>query len=363
MDRPLGRLSRLLLVALLVALPAAARGAAPETPVLTPGSHRTTLPADGPRTFRLERTAPGSTLHVALWFTGAGESVGEGVRLSLGTAPGDERCGSGAVFRPTLGEPAPLLVTTVSSWTDTAEHPCTTADALTVTVGVPSDPADRGRTATLLVHEEPALSSYAFELLDEPVTPGWVPPPPTDPRPLEAGRTPADAPVVDDDGSYEITVRPGRTALVALPLDWDQTLRAQTGDDTLAVHVLGPVLGASEASTEPGRAQSQVVSYRHRDSYDVTAAGASLAGVHYVLVSAPGARRAVTTTLTLARSGVAGAGIPDYADGSLRARPTASVPEDDDGGRTPLLVGGGIAAAVAALLVVATRRAARARGR
>ncbi|AIY18488.2 hypothetical protein GUY44_23010 [Pimelobacter simplex] len=130
------------------------------------------------------------------------------------------------------------------------------------------------------------------------------------------------------------------------------------------MHVLGPVLGASEASAEPGRAQSQVVSYRHRESYDVRAAGAALAGVHYVLVSAPGARGAVTTTLTLARSGVAAAGIPDYADGSLRAPPTASVPDDGDGGRTPLLVGGGIAAAVAALLVVvATRRAARARGR
>lgn len=371
MDRPLGRLSRLsgllpAALAVLLGLPLAPAGAAPDDPALGTGSHRTTLPADAPRTFRVERTAPGSTLHVALWYVGAGDSVGEGVRISLGTAPGDEGCGSGAVFRPTLGEPAPLLLTSVSSWTDTAEHPCTTADALAVTVGVPSDPADRGRAATLLVHEEPALSSYAFGLLDEPPTPAWVAPDPEPgPQPLAAGSTPADAPVVAD-GSHQITVRPGRTALVAVPLDWDQTLRAQTSSPALDVHILGPLLGASEASAEPGRAQSQVVSYLHRESYDPTAAGAALAGVHYVLVSAPGARRAVTTTLTLARSGVAAAGIPDYADGSLRARPTATVPEDDDGGRTPLLVGGGIAAAVGlalALVVRTTRRAGRARGR
>ncbi|MBU2696194.1 hypothetical protein [Pimelobacter sp. 30-1] len=396
MDRPLGRLSRLgrlgrlgrLLPAVLLALPAApaatAATAPPDDPALSTGSHRTTLPADGPRTFRLERTTPGSTVHVALWYVGAGDSIGAGVRLSLGTAPGDESCGSGAVFRPTTGEPTPLLLTSASTWTDAPEHPCASADTLWVRVGVPSDPADRGRAATLLVYEEPPLSAYAFGLLDEPVTPAWVAPAPApDPRPLTPGATPADAPVVDD-GTYAITVRPGRTALVAVPLDWDQTLRAQTADDTLAVHVLGPLLGASDASTAPGRAQSHVVSFLHREAYDPTAAGASLAGVHYVLVSAPEARQPVTTTLTLARSGTAAEGVPDYAsgalvapqadsrltDGSLRApapptaRPTATVPEDDDGGRTPLLVGGGIAAAVAvALLVRTTRRAGRARGR
>lgn len=382
MDRPLGRLSRLLPLVLLV-LPAAPAAAAPDDPALTTGNHRTTLPADGPRTFRLERTTPGSTVHVALWYVGAGDSIGEGVRLSLGTAPGDESCGSGAVFRPTVDEPAPLLLTTASTWTDATEHPCASAGTLSVSIGVPNDAADRGRAATLLVYEEPPLSAYAFGLLDEPVAPAWVPPEPTpDPRPIDAGSTPANAPVVDD-GSYEITVLPGRTALVAVPLDWDQTLRAQTADDTLAVHVLGPMLGASDASTAPGRAQSQVVSFLHREAYDPTAAGASLAGVHYVLVSAPESDGPVTTTLTLARSGTAAAGVPDYPDGALlapqagsrltdgslrppappTARPTASVPEDDDGGRTPLLVGGGIAAAAVALLVLATRRAGRARGR
>lgn len=389
MDRPLGRLSRLsrlsrLLPLVLLALPAAPAAAGPNDPPLSTGSHRTTLPADGPRTFRLERTTPGSTVHVALWYVGAGDSVGTGVQLSLSAEPRGESCGSGAVFRPTLDEPAPLLLTSASTWTDAPEHPCASASTLSVRVSVPRDPADRGRAATLLVYEEPPLSAYALGLLDEPLTPTWVPPEPApEPRPIPAGATPGDAPVVTD-GTYALTVRPGRTALVAVPLDWDQTLRARTGDDSLAVHVLGPMLGASDASTEPGRAQSHVVSFLHREAYDPTAAGASLAGVHYVLVSAPDAREPVTTMLTLARSGSPAEGIPDYADGpllapqagsrltdgSLRApapptaRPTATVPEDDDGGRTPLLVGGGIAAAVAvALLVRATRRAGRARGR
>ncbi|GAA1530693.1 hypothetical protein [Nocardioides humi] len=367
MDRPLGRLSRLaaaaLALPLLVLAPATARA---DPRAVATDSRPIALPTDAPDSYRLERTAPGSTFHVALWYVGAGDSVGEGVRLTIGTTPTGTGCGSGAVFRPTLGEPAPLLYTTASTWTDEPDHPCGTADELHVTVGVPSDPADRGRDAVLLVHEEPPLSSYSFDLLREPPAPTWTPlDAEPEPDAVTPGTTPADAPVLGP-GSHAFAVRPGRTALVAVPLDWDQSLRAQVdGSPEATVTILGPLLGADVASSGPGRAQSYVTSYLHRDSFDPTRSGASLAGVRYVLVDLPAESPATEVTLSLAVDGTAGDGVPDY--GSLADSPPAQPAPDDTAEDTQdpspaAWIGAGVALAlVAAALVVRARRARRRR--
>jgi hypothetical protein len=355
MDRSLGALTALALLTL------TAPSAHADDATLTAGSHRTTLPTRQPRTFTVDRTIPGSTLHVALWYVGAGESNGEGVRLSLGTAPGDERCGTGAVFRPTLDEPDPLLSADVSSWTDVPDHPCVSAGELTVTIDVPNERADRGRDATLVVVEEPPVSAYSYDLLPEPVAPPWSPLTPTRPEPARPGRTYADAPVLAD-GTYALTLRRGRTAVVAVPLDWDQTLRAQAGDPGVDVDIRGPLLGISEAVKGAGHAQSRVVSYRNRDSFDPTVTGGRLAGTHYVLLRSAG-EETVRTTLTLARSGAPGAGVPSYLDSPAPATP-ATTHENDDGDRRPLLAGAvAVVLALGALVVRATRRAGRDRGR
>ena len=357
MDRPLGALTAALAV-LALAVPSAHADDA----TLTPGTQHTTLPAHRARTFTFERSLPGSTLHVALWYVGAGDSNGEGVRLTLGTTADDEACGSGAVFRPTLGEPAPLLFTSASTWTDVTDHPCATANRLSVTVGVPDDPADRGRDATLVVTEEPPLSSYSFDLLPEPATPTWTPlAPAARPRPVRPGGTFADAPTLAD-GSYALTLRPGRTAVVAVPLDWDQSLRADVADASAEVHILGPQLGLSETVAAGGHAQSRVVSYRNRDSFDPTVTGGQLAGRHYVLVRSRAAGP-VRTTLTLATAGRPADGVPDYIDATAPPAPVAT--EDDDGDRRPLVLAGAVAVVVAlgALALRATRRAGRDRGR
>ncbi|GAA3660527.1 hypothetical protein GCM10022237_20530 [Nocardioides ginsengisoli] len=358
MDRSLGALTALALLAL--AVPGAHADDAP----LTAGHHRTTLPTQQPRAFTFARTIPGSTLHVALWYVGAGDSNGEGVRLSLGTAPGDERCGTGAVFRPTLGDPAPLLSTDVSSWTDVLDHPCVTADRLTVTVDVPSERADRGRDATLVVVEEPPVSAYSYDLLPEPVSPPWTPLTPAAPEPARPGQTYDDAPVLAD-GTYALTLRPGRTAVVAVLLGWDQTLRAQTGDPAVDVDIRGPLLSLSEAVKAGGHAQSRVASYRNRDSFDPTVTGGQLAGTHYVLLRPPGAEK-VRTTLTLATTGAPGDGVPNYLDAPTPATPSATSTgsENDDGDRRPLLAGAvAVVLALGALALRATRRAGRDRGR
>ncbi|GAA4075573.1 hypothetical protein [Nocardioides kongjuensis] len=364
MDRPLGALSGLLavLLALPVLLPPDAHA---DVPTLASGSQPITLPTDAPTTFRLHRTATGSTFHVGLWYVGAGDSVGEGVRLTIGTTPADTGCGSGAVFRPTRGEPAPLLTTTASTWTDQPDHPCGTAAELYVTVGLPSDPVDRGRAATLVVEEEPPLSTYAYDLLPEPAEPTWQPVEPApSPQPVLAGTTPDDAPVVGP-GSHEVALRPGRQAVLAVPVDWDQDLRAQVdGSAAASVTVLGPLLGEDVAASGPGWAQSHVTSYLHRNSFDPTRAGASLAGEHYVLVGLPPEAAPATVSVTLAVDGVPADGVPDYTGRADAAPEPSAEPADapdDDSAPAPIWIGAG--ALVVLVAVLLTRRAGRDRGR
>ncbi len=363
------------------------------------GSHRITLPASGLRTLRLERSARGSTFHLALWFIGAGDSIGEGASLSVGTTADDTDCGSASVFRPTVGEPEPLLVTSASTWTDQPEHPCGTADELFVTVPPPRDPSDIGRAATLMVYEEPPLSVFSFGLLDEPTTPTWAAPESGPSERIDAGTTPADAPILAP-GTVDLDVQPGHTAVVGIPLGWGQGLRAQVdGNPEASVQILGPMLGKDVAATgtddRGARAQSWTTSYVQRNSLDPTRAGATLAGVHYVLVSVPASAAAIGLSLTVAVDGGSGDGTPDYilgnttlaprgdsrlVDGTLIPPAVASpdTPTDESSAsasaadtRTAIVATAAILLAGAAALVVRrerrrhrpTRRADRGRGR
>lgn len=386
-------------------------------PPLTTGRYLDRLPTDGPLHYRLPRAEDGTTFHVAALFVGAGDSVGEGLRLEVGTTPGGQGCGSSGVFRPTLGEQDPVLLTSVSTWTDVADHECAVAEDLHLSLGVPRDPADAGRPVEILVYEEPPLSQYSFDLLPEPEAPAWTPlTPSSPPRRVAVGTTPTDAPVVGD-GTYALALRPGRTAVLAVPLDWDQSLAAQLDvrlpagaphPEGISVDVVGPMLGTSQVSFDgdappdwtarprPGAplrtgAQSQVVSYPHRDSYDATINTASLAGIHHVVVTWTGtdatadvAPAGVRATLTVATTGAAGPGVPAYTpvegpigpqagsrlvDGTLREPVEASRDEPVADGRTdrdegrivPLALAA--AAAGAVVLLVLRRRSTRPAGR
>lgn len=427
MDRSLGALSRLAAGAAGLALVAAGAPAAtaddpgpalagtPVTgtptearaPALTTGRYLDRLPARGSLHYRLPRTATGSTFHVAVMFVGSGGSVGEGLRVQVGTTPGDQGCGSGGVFRPTVGEPAPVLFTGLTTWTDVEDHPCAVATELYLSVGEPDEDADAGRPMEILVYEEPPLSAYSLDLLPTPAPVAWTPlRPATRPREVPAGTTPTNAPVVSE-GSYTLTLRPGRTRVLAVPLDWDQTLQAQLdarlpagapAPQGIAVDVVSPLLGTSERpftadrptdwrvpGTDGGRlrtgAQSQVVSYANRNSYDASVTTEALAGIHYVLVRWTGTGSAagpdVPATLTLRTSGAPGDGVPSYTpadglvgpqaasrlvDGTLQA-PVAAVPESappagDDPlvSRRVLVVGGGVTALLLVLLLGRARR-------
>lgn len=379
-------------------------------PALATGRYLDRLPARGSLHYRLPRTATGSTFHVAVLFVGAGGSVGEGVRVQVGTTPDDQGCGSGGVFRPTIGEPAPVLFTGLTTWTDVEDHPCAVATELYLSVGEPDEDADAGRPMEILVYEEPPLSAYSLDLLPTPEPVAWTALRPAGrPRDVPAGTTPTNAPVVGD-GTYTLTLRPGRTRVLAVPLDWDQTLQAQLdarlpagvpAPEGIAVDVISPLLGTSERpfttdrpadwrvpGTDGGRlrtgAQSQVVSYAHRNSYDASITTEALAGIHYVLVRWTGTGNAagpdVAARLTLRTSGAAGDGVPSYTpvdgligpqaasrlvDGTLQA-PAETAPEgaprtEDDPAlsRRTLVVGGGVAAVLLVVLLGRARRHSR----
>ncbi|WP_182377365.1 hypothetical protein [Nocardioides sp. WS12] len=379
-----------------------------QAPALTTGRYLDRLPATGELHYRLPRTETGTTFHVAALYVGSGNSIGEGLRLKVGTTPGDQGCGSGGVFRPTLGEPAPVLFTTVSTWTDVTDHECATADGLFLSVGAPIEAADADLAFEILVFEEPPLSSYSFDVLPTPEQRAWTPlVPAATARELPLGTTPTNAPVVRD-GTFRLELRPGRTLVLAIPLDWDQSLAAQLdavlpkgapATDGIRVQVVGPMLGTSQVSFTDARpadwtegtgsfrtgAQSHVVAYPNRDSYDAGINTESLAGIHYVVISWTGtaadgtaatspedAALSVPATVTLARSGEAQDGVPAYTeldgligpqagsrlvDGTLQAPVVAArtPPKvSDDGFPVELLVAGGLAI-VAALLFVLNR--------
>lgn len=433
MDRPLGALTNGLIgrLAAVLALSTALLPAGLLTPTLTPsatavepalgtGRHPVTLPTDAPTQYLLRRTAPGSTFHVAVVFIGAGDSIGEGIHLQIGTTAGGEGCGSGGAFRPTRGEPAPVLFTTVSTWTDDPDHECATIDELHLTVAVPTEVADRGRPAELLIYEEPALSTYAFDLLPEPAAPGWAPLEATGKRrAVTPGDTPGNAPVVGD-GGHRLTLTRGGTALLAVPLDWDQSVAVQLDArlpagsgprNPLSVDILGPLLGTSQISflgrvppdwtttlpADGGKvrtgAQSQVVSYAHRDSYDSALNTEALAGMHYLLIrwrdgdDADQVVPAIPVTVTVRTTGTAGEGTPAYStagdlpppradsrlyDGSLVAEPAPepsgtaaserpAAAADDVGPDPILLVAGTLAVGVIGALALTIRAVLRRR--
>ncbi|WP_157514753.1 hypothetical protein [Nocardioides sp. J54] len=199
------------------------------------------------------------------------------------------------------------------------------------------------------------MSEHNLGLLPAPAAPEWEPLEPGRARPVAAGTTPTNAPVVTD-GSHRLVLRPGRTAVLAVPLGWDQSLQAQLDARLPAgapdpgginVEVVTPLLGTSAVPLAEGSAdrpadwrtpgvrggrlrtgaQSQVVAYAHRDSYDSTLTSASLAGVHHVLVrwaagDAAGAQLRgvrVAATLTLRTTGEPGGGVPAYTPSTLPA--------------------------------------------
>ena len=370
-----------------------------------PGQYLDTMPIDGELYYRIPRTQSGSTIHAGLTFPSESGTIGDGVNLSLYPASDVEgvSCVSTVAFGNAVGQSKPFFFGGISTWKEDSADPCNTDDEVVLKVDSFSA-VNAGKPLEIAVYEEPPLADGADnELQPAPEDEPWSPlEPSTDPaNDVVPGSSLASAPVLED-GSYTLDISQGETQVFAMPLDFGQHLQAQF-DATLTpdavdvavagsgirVEVIGPLrtddgisfYGEEPDDWTPGAlanmragdpfrtgAQSHEISYLNR-AKSLSDRGPAMPGLRYVRVSFEAREGSANQpyTLTVATSGEAGDGAPEYdtsqlsapeADSSLVSSPVRNVDTEatsadgdagDDGGFPVLPVGLG-AAGVLALL-------------
>lgn len=335
-----------------------------DAPRIRTGQYLDTIPVDGPLTYRFERSAPGTTLHLGALFQGSAGSAGNGLRLAVSAQQDGQQtsCESGSAFGNGIGARAPLHFGSSTSWKSSADSPCNTADELIVeiepTVG---GDAIAQRPVQLMVYEEPAVKTTSG-LPPAPATPTWeTMKPAAEPRDdVVPGTSISNAPVVKP-GTLSADINPGERQVFAVPVGWGENLQAQldatltpavvkaaaVGSD-IKVKVLSPMLGEDTVSLsgkepsdwtggplvgirdtpEPYRtgAMSQTVSWLNRGAPGTTAKAAALPGLRYVQVQydvrGDDANLPYTLTLATRKSGETTA--PDYTVAKGVSAPAAS---------------------------------------
>lgn len=332
-----------------------------DAPVITTGQYLDTVPLNDGLWYRVERTAPNSTIHVGVThFTSAVGNFGEWMSASIyADAEGTQLCGTRMSF-PFGG----LGSTAATTWNQDSEHVCNTAGVVYVHVTTAKGDLT-GQPVEIAVYEEPPLADPSGrDMAAAPESPTWTPIEPADAvADLVPGTSISNAPVVSD-GSYAFDINPGETQVLAIPLDWGQNLQAQFDgvvpevtsiDVGPTVQISGPVresgavdLYASRpadwtantwgmlAAGSPYRtgAQTYTVGYLNRLE---SGAGSSIPGLRYVQVSYGDMGGPMPYTLTLRTQGTAGEGAPEYADVDGLTPPSAgsALVDGDSGGSGP----------------------------
>lgn len=387
-----------------------------DAPAITRGQYLDAIGTGDGLWYKVERTAPNSTMHVGITHrsTGTG-NLGDKAYVGLYAGPDEDRCDYQTSFAR-----GNIAYTATSSWKSSPDDPCNTAETLWVNVKQSSSRRDfAGEPVEIALYEEPPLTDpTAADLPGTTAKPTWQTLTPGDAKDgLVPGTSISNAPVVED-GTYSLDINPGETQVVAVPLDWGQNLQAQldgrltaqhrdTSFDAPWVQVFGPIRQAVDSDeygvdSKPGDwtsrapqlpndlteyrtgSQSHTIGFRNRAEVESHLSGSSVAGLRYVQVSF-GADNAAPMeySLTLKTNGTAGEGAPSYeevegltapaADSALvtgegraeSARASASdkaESEGDDGGLPVLPIGLavlGTALLAGAFLVLRKARAAR----
>lgn len=375
-------------------------------PVLDGGQYTDVIATDGPGHYRLARTSPDSTLHVGAVVSGVAGDLGASATLRI-LRPEGLQCAADSTYGLDLSSRNPIYYGGVSSWVRDAESQCRTADELVLQVER-SVGAVEGRPIELAVYEEPPITSELAEGAagDEP---RWVAPRPGTPAGAVPGTSIANAPEVAP-GTYQLDISAGETQALAVPVDWGEQVRvqadAQLTDEVreaanagagLDVSVINPLRRditisqfgdwPQDWTRQPWANLRDNIDFRtgamswplhpaNRAQSHPDRRGASLAGMHYVLVNLKlrGDEINLPYTLTVERENVLGDVAPTYAevdglsppapDSRLVASPGTKDAEDEpqepveqessEDGSSPVLpwlIGG--AGALLALVVVA----------
>ncbi|MCL3838683.1 VWA domain-containing protein [Aeromicrobium duanguangcaii] len=385
-------------------------------PLLERGQYTDTIATDATAHYRLKHSAPGTTFHVGAVVSGVSGDLGAAAVLRV-TRLNGQQCKADTTYGLDMSSRSPIYYGGVSSWVPDAESACRTDDELALEVDRVVGTLE-GRPIELAVYEEPPITSdlAAGTVGDEP---RWVAPTPGTPRETVPGTSIANAPEVEP-GTYRMDISAGETQVLAVPVDWGQQLRAQfdatlnddvrdaakagSGVDVTVINPLRrdvtvsqfgqrpkdwtavPIVAARENIAYRTGAISWPVHPANRAHPGADRQGASLAGMHYVLVSLKlqGDEANLPYTLTLARENVLGDVAPTYAevegleapsaDSRLVDSPVRTAAADDettadedestaalaDESGTPVtwLVGGAVVlvALVAAVVLVLRRR-------
>lgn len=345
-----------------------------DAPEVGTGQFIDRIPASGSLFYRVPRTAAGSTIHAGLGYRGeAGTSAA--IDLFLRVDEEAVACSRAIGYSFSVGSRSPITYAGGSSWRPDPASPCNVADEVVVEIAPqPSAARLAGQPVELAIYEEPPLEDGATAG-SAPASPSWTPLEPAAPAIADVvpGTSIANAPVLED-GSYAGDLNPGETQVFAVPLDWGQDLQVQL-DATitpavdaaaavgsgLLVQVMGPTRSAGSVdfygsapadwtTTAFGNlragdryrtgAQSETTDFAHRESADVRAQGAAVAGLRYVTVGLDvrGEEANQPYVLTIRTNG-SPAAAPPYVEGDEAATLTApeaaspltvAVPDEDD---------------------------------
>lgn len=386
-------------------------------PVLTKGQYTDVVPTGRPGHYRLSRTVTDSTLHVGAVVSGVAGDLGASVTLRV-LRPRGLQCAADSTYGLDLSSRNPVYYGGVSSWVRDPESECRTAEDLTLQVER-SVGAVEGRPIELAVYEEPPITS---ELAvgttgDEP---SWIAPRAATPDEAVPGTSIANAPQVEP-GTYQLDISAGETQALAIALDWGEQVRVQAdakltdevrkaanagaGLDVSIINPLRREVTVSQFGHQPDDWTSvplanlrENIDYRtgamswpihpaNRLQHHPDRKGASLAGMHYVLVNLKlrGDDVNLPYTITIERENVLGDVSPTYAEVDGLTPPTPDsrlvdsavtteaqqdeAAESDDAGQdspadesnsiVPWLIGGALALAMLAIVTVSVTRRRR----
>jgi Ca-activated chloride channel homolog len=329
-----------------------------DAPVLTAGQYVDTAPRRGEqKRYRLKRQTPGSTLHVGASGRPAPGNAVASIALETTTVGGDV-CGYGLGTAVSYERTNPIVTASASSYDQSTafNDRCSKADEIVLTLRQSNSMGTTldGVPIELTVIEEPPVTSREGlpDAADD--RPDWVGPPSAPARPVVAGASFSDAPLVAA-GRYQSSLFPGEVQFFKVRLGWGQRLEAaaraprpqrklaELTDDPqlLDVAIISPTRGKATAplsevagqnqaalddtATAMARAATVEVRYANRDAGGEAQRRLAVPGDYYVAVALgedrDGETYLVPIEVVLGVSGESGAGAPRYPDGTAMLVP------------------------------------------
>ncbi|HZC26194.1 MAG TPA: hypothetical protein VE287_04170, partial [Actinopolymorphaceae bacterium] len=321
-------------------------------PVLTAGQYVDSAPEHGEtKYYRIRRSMKGSTLHIGASARPAPGNAVATLHLETKTPDGDS-CGYGLGTAVSYARTNPVVTASASSWDPftSYETGCQDAPELIVTL----EQADSSGTTLsgvpveIVVVEEPPVTRKDELPPQADSRPRWTDPPRGAAKPVTAGASFSDAPVVGA-GHYATSLFPGEVQFVKVRLGWGQRLEAEVraprpsptlaamtdSPQVLEVAAISPTRGRAMATLSDVAGQAQVlldddgsarartttveVRYANRDAGTQSQQNVALPGDYYVAISLgedrDGQTYLVPVLLSVAVVGVDGARGARYAGG------------------------------------------------